>query len=377
MSTTGTDISPLFTLLARQWSVEAQVRASAFAHDGASLAFALADGTLALVSMDDPEAAGTRWRMSIENGRSMILPRARPVPAPTRIPVGEGPLCLAPFGRSGFLVGDAVGRVIRIAADGAARTVVEHDSAGVEALAACGDGAAWVAAGGQLTCYDADGEASRAMAHYDGIARGIAPSPDGDKVALACDAGLSLLDLDGPSRPRFDITLGPIEALAWSPDQSRLAIGLLKGGVALVDMTSRHVLRLPDYPAPVRTLDWSADSRRLITGGAFRTIVWRIGEGRERPGTLETGRSGFVVVEATRLHPHMSLIAAGYENGMIVITAIGQRDELVVRDPMPGGLRDLRWSPDGEHLAFHAAPGWAGVIDLPAHMFKQIERRTA
>lgn len=62
---------------------------------------------------------------------------------------------------------------------------------------------------------------------------------------------------------------------------------------------------------------------------------------------------------------------------MIVVMAVGHRDELVIRDPAPGGLRDLSWSADGEHLAFYAAQGWAGVIDLLAHMFKQIDRRTA
>ena len=373
MSTTEADTSPLFALLARQWRLEAEAKCCAFSRDGASLAFALADGTVALVSMDDPEAAGTRWRMSIEDGRSTISPRARPAAAPVRVPVGEGPLRLAAFGPSGFLAGCASGRVVRLAADGSTRVVVEHDSAGVDAMAAggAGDPTGWVAASGSVTRYDPDGGTAVAVARYDGIARVVAPAPDGQRVALGFEASLSVIDLQGQAGVCFETALGPVEALSWSPDGSRLAVGLLDGGAALIDIADRRVLRLPDYPAPVRTLDWSADGRHLVTGGAFRIIVWEAGR------TAETGRAGLVAVEAARLHPRLPLVAAGYENGMIVIAAIGQRDELVIRDPAPGGLRDLAWSPDGEHLAFHAAQGWAGVIDLPAHMFKQIDRRTA
>jgi WD40 repeat protein len=373
MSMTEADTSPLFTLLARQWRLEAEARACAFARDGARLAFALADGTVAIVSMDDPEAAGTRWRMSIEDGRSTISPRARPVPAPARVPVGEGPLRLAAFGPLDFLVGSASGRVVCLAADGSMRVVVEHDSAGVDAISAgpAGDSTAWVAASGSVTRYDPDGGTARAMARYEGTARVIAPSPDSRMVALGFEASLVVVDVRDTGSDRFETVVGPVEALSWSPDGSRLAVGLLDGGAALVDIADRRVLRLPDYPAPVRTLDWSADSRRLVTGGAFRAIVWEGGR------TLATGRAGVVAVEAARLHPRLPLVAVGYENGMIVIAAIGQRDELVIRDPAPGGLRDLAWSADGEHLAFHAAQGWAGVIDLPAHMFKQIDRRTA
>ncbi|WP_428031724.1 WD40 repeat domain-containing protein [Ancylobacter sp.] len=380
MSTTEAETSPLFALLARQWRLDAEVQACAFTRDGARLAFALGDGTLALASMDDPEAAGTRWHMSIENGRSTIAPRARPVAAPVKVSVGEGPLRLAAFGPSGFLLGGATGRVVRVEADGAVRVVVEHDRGGVDAMAtspaSLSDQAAFVAASGSVTRYHANGYTARAMARYDGTARTVAVSPDGQSVTLGFEARLSIVDVASGAREPFEIAGGPVEALSWSPDGRRLAAGLLDGGVALIDIADRRLLRLPDYPAPVRTLDWSDDSRQLVTGGAFRTIVWAVGQGSERPGTLETGRSGFVAVEAARLHPRLPLVAAGYENGMIVVMAIGHRDELVIRDPAPGGLRDLRWSPDGEHLAFHAAQGWAGVIDVPTHMFKQIDRRT-
>ncbi len=381
MSMTAAETSPLFALLARQWRLDAPVQACAFAQDGGSLAFALGDGTLAMVSMDDPEAAATRWRMSIEDGRSTISRRTRPVRPPVRITAGEGPLRLAAFGPSGFLVGDARGRLVRVDADGPTLPVAEHGQTVVEAIvtlpAGVGKHAALVATGGRVTRHEADGTAARDMARYDGVARAAALSPDGQMVALGFEARLSIAEASNAAAGPFEIASGPVEALMWAPDGRLLAVGLLDGGVVLIRRADRRVLRLPNYPAPVRTLDWSADSRWLVTSGAFRTIVWAVGDGDEQPVTIETGRSGFVAVEVARLHPHLPLVAAGYENGMVVVTAVGQRDELVLRDPAPGGVRDLSWSADGEHLAFHAAQGWAGVIDVPTHMFKQIARRTA
>jgi WD40 repeat protein len=151
--------------------------------------------------------------------------------------------------------------------------------------------------------------------------------------------------------------------LAWSPDGRILSAGLDQGGIALIEPETRRVLRLPDYPAPVRSLDWSGDSRLLATAGAFRAIVWSLDTGDGKPKTIETGRAGFVAITVVRLHPHRPLLAVGYENGVIVIARIG--------------ARGLDWSPDSEHLAFHASQGGAGasqgsagILDLPSHMFK-------
>lgn len=368
MSAVEAEVSTLFALLARHWRLGA-VEASVVGATGTSVAFALGDGTLALAAMEDEESANARWRVSIENGRATISPRARPVPPPLMVPIDVAPIRVAAFG-DGFLAGGASGRLVVVAPDGALRPLVDMDSGPVDAIRAARGGAVFVAAGGLVARYGSDEETARAVARYDEPLRSMAPSADARRIALGFDRRVAIepAEEDGTERAGFD--LGPALALEWSPDGGVLAVGLAHGGLALIDPATRRVLRLPDYPAPVGSLDWAADSGLLATAGAFRAIVWSLQSDDGRPKTIETGRVGFVAITAVRLHPQRPLLAVGYQNGMIVLTRIGTRDELVVRDPSHDAVGGLGWSPDGERLAFHATSGSAGILDLPSHMFK-------
>ena len=65
----------LFDLLARNWQHPAAVENLRFSADGSTVAFACADGTVALAPISDPEPPETRIRMSADVGRATIRPR--------------------------------------------------------------------------------------------------------------------------------------------------------------------------------------------------------------------------------------------------------------------------------------------------------------
>ena len=87
---------------------------------------------------------------------------------------------------------------------------------------------------------------------------------------------------DEPPVPRpvkltaLPATYQPVLALAFSPDEKRLA--LARGSaVILVDMTKPEmpvVGRLEGHTEPVQSLAWSRDGKWLVTGGFQRIIVW-------------------------------------------------------------------------------------------------------
>jgi hypothetical protein len=76
------------------------------------------------------------------------------------------------------------------------------------------------------------------------------------------------------------------------------------------------------------------------------------------------------LAETVDTHPERPLVAAGYGDGRVVVSKIGEPDELVVKPPGRGGVQALGWSPDGQHLAFGTSDGDAAIVTFPSHIFK-------
>ena len=85
---------------------------------------------------------------------------------------------------------------------------------------------------------------------------------------------------------------------------------------------------------------------------------------------METGQPSLVTVETVASHPKRPLIAAGYENGMLIIANIGSRDELVIKTEGDGAITSLRWSKDDGYLAFGTDRGFVAIVELPEQRFK-------
>ena len=100
---------------------------------------------------------------------------------------------------------------------------------------------------------------------------------------------------------------------------------------------------------------WKGDDRRLPS---------------LRPEACETGRAGLVAVDLVAFNPERDLIAASYENGMLVVAQPGRRDELVVREAGQAPASTLHWSADGQHLAFGTQTGEAAIVTFPPNFFR-------
>ncbi|WP_454625238.1 WD40 repeat domain-containing protein [Bradyrhizobium cenepequi] len=364
------DTASLYCLLGRHWRVDVPVDEIAFDPAGKTVAFSLADGSIALASVEDAEPPQQRYRVGLEDGRPTISARRQPVPPVIRVAIGDPPLQLFLPGPSGIVVHERSGRLFHVSASGATEQILKIDDQAFDALAVTVDGTVLAAVGGSIASYDAGG-ARFATPTYRGAASALAISPDGARVAIASTLGLFVGKIG--SEPDTVFEVGKLAAISWSPDGVWIAASLERGGVVLLRPADERMIRIPDYPATAWSLAWSADSHRLATSGAFRIIVWDVStlnDGRAQPVSVGTGRAGFVAVEAVDLQFRNSLIAAGYANGKVVVAKIGDRDELLVKTPGQGEVCAIRWSIDGQHLAFGTADGEAAIVTFPPQLFK-------
>ena len=123
----------------------------------------------------------------------------------------------------------------------------------------------------------------------------------------------------------------------------------------------------------MRTLSWTQDSDILTTSGAFRLIAWPLNQLKTNgihPTSLDTGKPSLATVEAICSHPNRPLIAAGHENGMLIITQIGKPDEMVIKTEGQGAIGTIRWSGDAGYVALGSSQGVVAIVELPSQMFK-------
>jgi len=119
------------------------------------------------------------------------------------------------------------------------------------------------------------------------------------------------------------------------------------------------------YDARVRSLSWSAGGEWLATSGATQLVLWPF-HGKDGP----MGKTPRLLtptdyrIDVVACHPRKAVVAAGYGNGLILLTRI---DNAIILAKNVGNapVSALAWSADGLLLAWGTEGGEAGVIDIP------------
>ncbi|MDR1961519.1 MAG: TIR domain-containing protein [Gracilibacteraceae bacterium] len=161
-----------------------------------------------------------------------------------------------------------------------------------------------------------------------------------------------------------DITWGMI----WSPD-GRYVAQWGNGGAAVFEAASGRLLQqirthdplnLTDCPSAVH---WSRDSRRLITASPGGVAVWDAAGGERllhlsAADPARNGKEGFLPAEDAQENSDGALLAAAYQDDVLIFDRAGGRQRLVLShdtesDASVGVANQtlFAWHPDGRRLA--------------------------
>jgi WD40 repeat protein len=274
---------------------------------------------------------------------------------------------LVAYGKESFLAVGADGGLAHVMPGGQTIPLRVRPAAPVAALARdpCSDAIA-VGAGEQAIILPDEAPEDPVIIDIGEAVTALAFAPDGRRLAVGHARGVSFI-MEGRLGEGVALDSAP-QHLSFSPEGAWLACGLTEVGFALIDPNDLSGDVVADYPTAVRSFAWSRAARALATSGAFRTVAWALTE-NGFGDALEAGRNGLVVVERVAASPDRPLIAAGYASGLLCISKIGVRDEMMLR-ASGGAVSALAWGPDGTHLAFGDADGNAALLSFPPDIFK-------
>jgi len=133
-------------------------------------------------------------------------------------------------------------------------------------------------------------------------------------------------------------------------------------GWRLVD---RQHMRMSGYATRVMSLSWSAGGQWLATSGAAQLVLWpfqsKDGPMGKTPRLLTPSGHRIDVVAC---HPRTDVVAAGYNNGLVLLARIDDGAEILAKKPGDAPVTALAWSGDGRLLAWGTEAGEAGIVDL-------------
>lgn len=362
--------SPLFDLLGRSWPLGAPVASVAMDRAGRCAVFALADGRLAVVPLDDPESPVARLRVEADTGRDTIRPRQKP-PAP---PVLTGPLSdtapmIAPSAGFGVFALTQAGTLNRVTPKGQL-VRLKRFTCPVTAFASDGAGRLAIATDGRVDLHAEDTLVKTGSLLTAGQAGAVGLSPDGRGIAVLQQDGLVLWSPGERSEKLPPTGTGPI---VFSPSGQWLAVSNGNNGFWLVRCTDGRHRQIGNFPAAPGAPAFGANDATVFVPGAFRVAGWSLATpplDHEADGALRTGRPGVVIVARIATHPTRDLVAFGTENGAVAIARAGHPDEMMLRHADGAPVTALAWSRCGLHLAIGTAEGAAAILTLPPQLFK-------
>jgi WD40 repeat protein len=263
-----------------------------------------------------------------------------------------------------IVTGGDDGKVVATNAKGESETVAtDAKHRWIDRVALGPDGAVAWAAGKQVFVRTAKGEVK--SLDLPSSIGGLAFAPKGLRLAIAHYGGVSLWFPNAQATPEVLAWKGSHIDIAFSPDGKFLVTSMQEATLHGWRLMDAKDMRMSGYSAKVRSMAFTAGGKWLATSGSEQLILWPFGA---KDGPM--GKQPRMVlpyekrVAMVACHPSQEIAAAGFEDGVVMLTRIEDGAEILAKKPGSAAVSALAWSGDGGKLAFGTEDGEAGIVDL-------------
>jgi WD40 repeat protein len=319
--------------IAQEWNFKLPVGALALNKNGDWVALALGDGSLRLI----PAKANTE-----------VIPRT--------LDVHKGvALSLQPDAdEQGFISGGDDGKVFLIDPVMAAPTLLaEQPNKWIDHVAGSGEGYRAYSVGKQVHLLNPEGEAQGAPLVHPSSIGGLAFSPNGKRLAVSHYDGVSLWWVNSKEQTPAKLAWkGSHLGLIWHPDGKILITSLQEGALHGWRLSDMAEMQMQGYAAKIHSMDFTPKGKYLATSGAGEAICWPFfggGPWGKTPLTLGGLGDGRLVTRVAP-HPKDEMIAAGYNDGTVILAPLDGRTEMAVGIPRQSPVVGLAWNGAGDCL---------------------------
>jgi WD40 repeat protein len=311
-------------------------------------------------------ANGRLFAMSLGDGRVLLIDSETPDAEPQSIAAHKGAglsLC-ADIAAGAFLSGGDDGKLVRVSPPGASEVIAEVKGRWIDHVAATAvTGFRAYASGRDLTILGKNG-ASRKVSHATAIG-GLAINPKGRRIAASHYNGVSLWWLAQDGTATVLEWKGSHLQLAWSPDGDYVVSTMQENALHGWRLSDGEHMRMSGYAAKIRALAFTRRGHFLATGGADTVICWPFtGGGPMGKAPMEFGGAGGAPATMVAANPKMDVIAAGFDNGAIIVGQPGNLGAMLVTAPTGSSVTAMAWNPDGDKLLAGTESGDIHLADF-------------
>jgi WD40 repeat protein len=263
------------------------------------------------------------------------------------------------------LLGGDDGTLRQVQRDGTCSEITNFGRKWVENVR-FGDGVIAANSGKSLHLIDVKSRNGISIDHASSIS-GISFDARGKRVAVSHYNGATLHWASGKGTPQTLEWKGSHIGVLLSPDAKFVVTAMQELALHGWKMPEAKNMRMAGYPAKTRSMAWSNKGKWLATSGAPAVVCWPFfhKDGPMGKGPIEFTGPDQALVTAVACHPRQDILAAGFENGLVLLFRMDDAADILVAPANGSAVTSLAFSTDGKQLGFIRENGSIGLLNLP------------